>query len=330
MEQLEEQNQKIDFKNLDGGLEILVQLAEKKEIDPWDIDIIEITDKFLAALDKSPRENLLNAGRAIFYASVLLRLKSEILLNMSNETLASSQMTDNFFPEDELLFDDQGELHLDLTKLESFIVRSSLGKQQRKRKITLNDLIIALQQADDEEERRAIRAKLRAERAFSIAYIDTPEDVLEIAQDEDIEDITNRIEAIIEEHLTDDKPITLNFLCGLINEKPKIFLAILFLAHSQKIILDQTEFYGEIFIHKVGTNTANQIISKQEEEKKETDKSNEKKSKKGGVKGIIAKIKDKMKGKKKKNEAEEIKEEIIEMNQEELKIKETIEKDSDH
>src|SRR3990167_8830186 len=135
MKQTEQKIEQIDIKNLSGGLEILVQLAEKGDIDPWDIDIIEVTDKFLAALDKSPRENLLNAGRAIFFASVLLRLKSDILLNISNETLLSSQQTENFFPEDDLLFN-QDEVRLDLSKLDSFIVRSSLGKQQRKRKIS--------------------------------------------------------------------------------------------------------------------------------------------------------------------------------------------------
>src|SRR3989338_3953383 len=174
MEQVEKENKEtIDLRNLGGGLELLVQLAEKGDIDPWDVDIIEVTDKYLAALNKSPRENLLNAGRAIFFASVLLRLKSDILLNISNETLLSSQQTENFFPEDDLLFN-QDEVRLDLSKLDSFIVRSSLGKQQRKRKISLEDLIFALQQAEEEEERRVLRAKFRADGAFKIVVFKLP------------------------------------------------------------------------------------------------------------------------------------------------------------
>src|SRR3989338_2212817 len=165
MEQTEKQTTEelTSLRNLKGGLEILVQLAEKGDIDPWDVDIIDVTDKYLKALNSTPRENLLNAGRAIFFASVLLRLKSEILLNISNETLLSSKQTEN-------LFHDDG-VHLDLTKLESFLVRSSLGKQQRKRKISLNDLIYALQQAEEEEEKRTQRTRLRSERAFTIAQI---------------------------------------------------------------------------------------------------------------------------------------------------------------
>ena len=254
MEKLEESKNEIkDLKNLDSGLEILVQLAEKGEIDPWDVDIIEVTDKYLAALNKSPRENLLNAGRAIFYASVLLRLKSDILLNLSNETLLASQQTENYFPEDEMLFSEE-EFHLDISRLESFLTRSPLAKLQRKRKISLGDLIFALQQAEEEEERRALRTKMRAERAFTIVAPETPDDFFEITQEEDIDEVVEKIEAIIEEHLiTDEKPITLSFLSQVMNDTSKPFLALLFLAHMQKIVLVQNDFYGEVFIYKSGT-----------------------------------------------------------------------------
>lgn len=310
MEQTEEQiNQLTDLKNLHGGLEILVQLAERGEIDPWDVDIIDVTDKYLTALDKTPRENLLNAGRAIFFASVLLRLKSDILLNISNETLASSQQTEIFFPEDELLFGDGGP-RIDIARLESYLVRSSLAKQQRKRKISLSDLIFALQQAEEEEERRALRAKLRADRAITIVPLEISDDVFELTQDEDIEEVVAKIEAIIQEHLTSEKPITLSFLSEILNDKLKPFLALLFLAHSQKIVLEQKEMYKEVFIHSQGTVIAETEIPKEEAKTKE-----KKKKKK---KGILERIKEKIRGKKievittENNEVVDLKTTIIE------------------
>lgn len=42
-------------------VEFLVQLAERGEIEPWDIDIVSVTDTFLAALDGS---DLREIGRA--------------------------------------------------------------------------------------------------------------------------------------------------------------------------------------------------------------------------------------------------------------------------
>ena len=289
MEQTEQKQTLPELHNLSGGLEILVQLAEKGDIDPWDIDILEVTDKYLAALDKSPRENLLNAGRAIFFASVLLRLKSDILLNISNETLLASQQAENFFPEDDLL-DADNEVRLDLSKLESFIVRSSLSKQQRKRKISLGDLIFALQQAEEEEERRALRAKMRADRAFTIVAPETPDEILEIAHEEDIDEVVEKIEAIIQEHLTEEKPITLTFLSEILNNKSKPFVALLFLAHSQKIVLEQKDMYDEVYIHKAGT-----VIEEPKNIEPEKMEIVKKKSKaKNKKKGIFGRLKDKI------------------------------------
>lgn len=292
--QIKEKKEIVDIKNLSGGLEILVQLAEKGEIDPWDVDIIDVTSKYLALLDKSPRENLLNAGRAIFFASVLLRLKSDILLNLSNETLLLSQQTDNFFPEDELLLQEDGP-HLDLSRLESFLIRSSINKQQRKRKISLGDLIFALQQAEEEEERRALRAKLKASQAHTIIAPETPDDLLEITQEEDLEDSVEKIEVIIQEHLTDEKPITLSFLAELLNSKTKPFIALLFLAHSQKVVLEQREMYSEVFIYKGGTVLEENVTAMGRDG--ETAKEDKKKAKKKKKKGVIDKLKEKISGK---------------------------------
>ena len=58
-------------------VEVLVQLAEEGEIEPWDIDIVEVTDAFLERLDGT---DLRTSGRALFYASVLLRMKGDELL----------------------------------------------------------------------------------------------------------------------------------------------------------------------------------------------------------------------------------------------------------
>jgi len=54
-----------------------VQLAEEGEIEPWDIDIVQVTDAFLEKLDET---DLRTTGRALFYASVLLRMKSDGML----------------------------------------------------------------------------------------------------------------------------------------------------------------------------------------------------------------------------------------------------------
>jgi len=58
-------------------VELLVQLAEDGRIDPWDIDVVQVTEEFLDALDEG---DLRASGRALFYASVLVRMKGDDLL----------------------------------------------------------------------------------------------------------------------------------------------------------------------------------------------------------------------------------------------------------
>ena len=64
---------------VEDPVEILVGLAERGEIDPWNINIIEVTDRFLTELERRRQLNLQVSGRTLFYAATLLRMKSEHL-----------------------------------------------------------------------------------------------------------------------------------------------------------------------------------------------------------------------------------------------------------
>ena len=61
------------------GIEIIVNMAKKQEIDPWNIDIVQLTDKYLQQIVEMKQNNLRLTGRTLFFAAFLLRLKSDIL-----------------------------------------------------------------------------------------------------------------------------------------------------------------------------------------------------------------------------------------------------------
>ena len=63
----------------DSGIEILVKMAEKGEIDPKNVDIIDVTDRFLRTIATTPKESLRLSGKVIFHAAVLLRMIAEAL-----------------------------------------------------------------------------------------------------------------------------------------------------------------------------------------------------------------------------------------------------------
>ena len=61
------------------GIEILVNMAKQGKIDPWNVDIVEVTDKYLTHLFQSKAQNLKLTGRTLLFAAILLKLKSNIL-----------------------------------------------------------------------------------------------------------------------------------------------------------------------------------------------------------------------------------------------------------
>jgi len=58
-------------------VEILVGMAESGEIDPWNIDIVEVTDRFFSELERLQQLDLRICGRTLFFAANLIRRKSE-------------------------------------------------------------------------------------------------------------------------------------------------------------------------------------------------------------------------------------------------------------
>lgn len=70
----------IDTPNYDGPLDLLLHLIKKHSMDIFDIPIVIITEKYLAALDEMQSLNLDVAGEFILMAATLMHIKSKMLL----------------------------------------------------------------------------------------------------------------------------------------------------------------------------------------------------------------------------------------------------------
>ena len=64
----------------DGPLDLLLYLIRKDEIDIYDIPIAEVTRQYLAYLDACRELNLEVAGEFLYMASMLIRIKAQMLL----------------------------------------------------------------------------------------------------------------------------------------------------------------------------------------------------------------------------------------------------------
>src|SRR5574344_622939 len=85
------------------GIEILVQMAKTGKIDPWNIDIVDITDKYLQHMFQLKAQNLRVTGRTLLFAAILLKLKSNVLENID---INEFEQDENQFDEFEMSDDD--------------------------------------------------------------------------------------------------------------------------------------------------------------------------------------------------------------------------------
>jgi segregation and condensation protein A len=240
----------------EGGIEFLIKLAETGQIDPADVDIIEVTDRFLKAIAAAPKENLRQSGKVLFHASVLLRLKAEALLERKFSGVTDG--TDDFLDFDAdgspIIYDSSKQpiaRQITLEDLENALVRRANNRQNRQRKVSLEQLVAALQDAERIERVRGDRKAKPRIQMSGYHDVQNVDDILDLAHDEDIEVVIKKVELILSERLSIGQSIALVDLIKLLgqrNDWVDAFLAILFLSNTGKIVLDQTSFYGPVQI----------------------------------------------------------------------------------
>ena len=215
-------------------------MAERGEIDPWRIDIVEVTDRFLSELEHQNTLDLRISGRTLFYASLLLRMKSEYLLDPPDEG-----EDEDLFEEDELVDWDALEEPLGgepIARLEAEITRRLERKRLRKRPETLFDLITVLRYMERDEQRRR-----RCVRVPPLP-IDLGE-VIGIAHEEGYRDAAHRVLAWCLAGFAEGGRLTISSLVRVSGWRViDLYIPLLFLMLDGTVVLVQEEFFGEIDI----------------------------------------------------------------------------------
>ncbi|GAB6286369.1 MAG: ScpA family protein [Methanoregula sp.] len=233
---------------VEDPVEILVGLAERGEIDPWNINIIEVTDRFLLELERRRQLNLQVSGRTLFFAATLLRMKSGHLDLLSRGEVESDE--DEPAGEDyDLALDDEPDYDGRLgpiERLEREIQRRLDRKNMRKSPVTLFELIVELKNIEKEERRK--RRLAPAEEILMDA-----DDVVSIAHDEGYQYSAGKI---LEECLGGAEEGTEMTLANICRElgwgMPEVYIPLLFLALDGRCSLRQDEFFGEVYIRVGG------------------------------------------------------------------------------
>ena len=243
------------------GLELLVEMSGKGEIDPWDVDLVFVIDKFLNQLTQSEsKQELKEAARIIFFVSVLLKIKSQHLYQKPPENQDQNDYGD-LIDFEEIDFEELPETHnynqvLNPKMLDKVLMRNPKGlKQQRKRKITLDELIDIFKQSEVQTNSVKKRKKKSLQDFMEDGKIvlreDEETDILELAHDENLEQKIQLLSEYILRTLELNKETTLSELKDNIGDWVDTFLSALFLSHSGKTELLQKNFYEEIWLKRI-------------------------------------------------------------------------------
>ena len=226
----------------DGPLDLLLDLIRKQDIDIWDIPIARITAQFLAYVERLKETDVDNAGEFIYTASLLIHIKSRMLLPRAP---AES-------PED-AAEDPRLELVERLLEHERFknAAQMLLQKQQIEAATWTRPQLDALVQQESVEGEiaadvpdlvRVFRDIL--DRLRTRPVLDVEEDSVTVGQ---------MIDYVRRRLLMEDRPVALSrLLAGTRSERALIamFLALLELVRLQAILLRQDANFAEVFVKK--------------------------------------------------------------------------------
>ncbi|WP_456366862.1 segregation/condensation protein A [Thermococcus sp.] len=210
-------------------VDILLQLVKMGKVDPWNIDIVDLTEKYVRMLREMRELDLRISARAILAASILVRMKSEALLRED---------------EDEIEEEGGERVRVEVEPLAPPIRRSE-------RYYTFDDLLEALMDALEEAEKRKPSKRRRENIEEQVFVVDDFR--------VDIEKHVRRLnDIVVELYRETGKPI--NFWNLVFDPSPKVvartFLYLLFLSNMGKVDLVQEEPFGDILIVPIGLSTA--------------------------------------------------------------------------
>jgi segregation and condensation protein A len=214
---------------------IIYDLINTEQLDPWNIDLTILSNKYLEKVREMEEANFFVSSKVLFAASLLLRIKSEILLNHYLPSL-----DDILFGREDKKRYSQERLELD-EDVPELIQKTPMP---RFRKVTLEELMGALGKAIKTENRRIQKVVMgkQQERETAIAL---PRRTINI-QDK-IKEIYGKVKGIFK---TRDKSISFSEFSEMHNGGDRVgtFVPLLHLDNQHKVLLEQEKHLAEIHV----------------------------------------------------------------------------------
>ncbi len=226
----------------DGPLDLLLDLIRKQDIDIYDIPIATITGQFLAYVENLKQSDVDSAGEFIYMASLLIHIKSRMLLPRRSDGTAEAADED---PRRELV-----ERLLEHQRFKN-AAQMLLQKQMLEESSWTNPAIRQfLDDAGSEPEIAADTVDLV--RVFR-EILDRARQRPVLNVDEESVTVAQMIDYVRRRLVMEDRPVALRRLLQHVQSERALvctFLGLLELVRLQAILLRQTGSFGEIYIKK--------------------------------------------------------------------------------
>ncbi|WP_242018417.1 segregation/condensation protein A [Pseudanabaena sp. FACHB-1998] len=224
------------------AIALLIDLAERGEIDPWDVQVIDVVDRFLSRLIVSDRRDLYDSGQAMLYAAMLVLLKAN---SLSDIQAAYEQAEEVTAEEDEL--DAEMLTHtLRLpTDFDKRLRRLPVALPPKARRITLEELIAQIEAISEIVDRKISKPAKRPTQT-KMARKAAMKAIAQLAHKENLSEMVEEIERYFLLH--PDEEIEITALAEVFNDRVGVFWGLLLMSSQSKVELYQSEFYGKIQI----------------------------------------------------------------------------------
>ena len=235
------------------AIEIILDLVRMGKVDPWNIDIVDLYDKYMARIAELKQDNLRSVGKAILFSATLLKIKSDIFQGISINDFEPEPL--DYFEDDEFgMEDDFSQMQIPTNNIVSFdevLQRRTSVRLNRKRTVTLKDLIRHIQFYEELEKKYAIKSALdkKERRVRNYASLKAS-DIKELAHEEYVEEVVEKMRQNLFQILSHEEQIELRELCLLGFDRSSAFIALLFLEREGEYEICQDEFYKELFTRK--------------------------------------------------------------------------------
>ncbi len=206
---------------------LIRDIVREEGMDPWDINIAQLARRFANEVRKMKEINLRISGKFILTASILLKMKSDYLLNERRDNEENNISL-------AWLFKDIN-YNLEPTELTPRI------PMKKKRKVTLEELIDALKKAVEVNERRINRHKEKEETQVKLKLdrVDLGKKIIEV-YDALASFFKRKKEVRFEELLPSHERFDMLWT----------FIPLVHLSNDNKILLHQEKTFGDIIVRK--------------------------------------------------------------------------------